>query len=58
MLFLAQNSIPYYYHLSKQNGMPTEVVYDVFTKIEKVLFGFLQNKVYSDMMGKIIRIMR
>lgn len=26
----AQNSIPYYYHLSKQNGMPTEVVYDVY----------------------------
>lgn len=26
----SQSYIPYYYHISKQNGMPTEVVYDLF----------------------------
>ena len=28
--FRAQNFVPYYYHFTKQNGLPTETVYDIY----------------------------
>lgn len=28
--FRAQNYVPYYYHFTKQNGLPTETVYDIY----------------------------